>query len=99
MINGPICGYHREEFTKQTIAVSHLSQWESARKILLSSVNSHKYNMLGCVFMPVKKIICLKLIRDSQKDTAALSHLACLKQQYHFQIVQFVVEMHSFPSF
>lgn len=84
-INGPICGYHREEFTKHTIAVSYLSQWESARKILLSSFNSHKYNMPGCVFMLVKEIICLKLIkRDSPKHTAALFHLACLKQQCHF---------------
>lgn len=73
-VTGPICGYDREESTKQTTVVSYLDQWESARKILSLSFNSHKYNIPDCVSMSVKKITCLKLIkRDSSKETASLS--------------------------
>ena len=57
----------------KTTVVSCLDQWESARKILSSSFNSHNSHMPDCVSTSVMKITCLKLIkRDSSKETASL---------------------------
>lgn len=79
VVTGPICGDDREESTKHTIVVSYLDQWESARKILSSSFNSHKYNIPDSVSMSVKKITCLKLIkRDPSKETV------CQMDQFPF---------------
>lgn len=57
-------------------------------------------NVHSCVSRFVKKKNQYKTDkRDPHKETAALSHWAYLKQQCRFQIVQFVVEWHSLPSF